>query len=342
MEMTQHFSTGALLMARLIKSLLLAGVASLACLTVTVGAQESSKRLILTDGSYQIVTKWEIKGDRVRYYSTERDDWEELPNSLVDWPATEKYNQEMANRGAAPKQQIRDRTSDDQAGKAEEAAEAESPLVAPGLRLPDGGGVFLLDTFQNQPQLVEVAQNGGELNPHTGRNILRAVINPLSAKQTIELEGEHAKVQSHVMQPAIYVNVDTGINPEFAVHPPPSGKDKQPADRYGIVRLEKKTGLRVVGNLKVAMYGKVSQKENWIKTTSTAVGDWTKVTPVEALPVGEYAVVEIMGKDQVNLYVWDFGVDPSAPANANAWTARQPDPSAQDRNQGPVLERRPK
>jgi hypothetical protein len=330
-------------MARLIKSVLLAGVAALACLTITIGAQESSKRLILTDGSYQIVTKWEIKGERVRYYSTERDDWEELPNSLVDWPATEKYNQEMANRGAAPKQQIRDRTSDDQAAKAEEAAEAESPLVAPGLRLPDGGGVFLLDTFQNQPQLVEVAQNGGELNPHTGRNILRAAMNPLSlsAKQTIELEGEHAKVQSHVLQPAFYVNVSTVGEVGSAAPPPPSAKDNRPADRYGIVRVEKKNGVRIAGNLNVAVYGKVSQKENWIKTTSTAVGDWTKVTPVEALPVGEYAVVEIMGKDQVNLYVWDFGVDPSAPANANAWTARQVQPTT-DKNEGPVLERRPK
>jgi hypothetical protein len=332
-------------MARLIKSILLAGVAILVCLFVTVRAEESPKRLILKDGSYQIVTKWEIKGDRVRYYSTERDDWEELPNSLVDWPATEKYNQEIANRGAAPKQQIRDRTSDDLAGKIEEAEEPETPLVAPGLRLPDGGGVFLLDTFQNQAQLVEVAQNGGELNPHTGRNILHAAINPLSlsAKQTIELEGEHAKVQSHVLQPAFYVNVSTVSGDIGPAGPPsPPAKDNRPADRYGIVRVEKKNGVRIVGNLKVAVYGKVSQKENWIKTTSTAVGDWTKVTPAEALPVGEYAVVEIMGKDQVNLYVWDFGVDPSAPVNANAWTARQPDPSTKDKDQGPVLERRPK
>jgi hypothetical protein len=332
-------------MARLIKSILLAGVATLACLTITVRAQEIPKRLILKDGSYQTVTKWEIKGERVRYYSTERYDWEELPYSLVDWPATDKYNQEIANRAGAPKQQVRDRTSDDQAGKTEEPPpDPDTPVVAPGLRLPDGGGVFLLDTFQNQSQLVEVAQNGGELNQHTGRNILRAAINPLSlsAKQTIELEGEHAKVQSHVLQPAFYVNVNTVSDVGPAAPPSPPAKDNRPADRYGIVRLEKKNGVRIVGNLNVAVYGKVSQKENWIKTTSTPVGDWIKVTPVEALPVGEYAVVEIMGKDQVNLYVWDFGVDPSAPANANAWTARQPDPSAKQKDQGPVLERRPK
>src|SRR5262249_25168624 len=84
-----------------------------------------------------------------------------------------------------------------------------SPQVAPGLRLPSEGGVFLLETFQNQPQLDELQQSGGELKNHTKSNILRAAINPLaSAKQTIELDGVRAKVQSHTGVPSIYLNVD--------------------------------------------------------------------------------------------------------------------------------------
>jgi hypothetical protein len=296
-------------------------------------AQQNPKRLILKDGSYQTATKWEVVGNRVRYYSAERYAWEEVPKDLVDWPATEKYSQQREAERAASVQQI---AKDDSEGGL-----LEPPLAAPGLRLPDGGGVFLLDTYQSQPQLVELAQNGGELNRHTGRNILRAAINPLalSSKQTIELKGERAKVQSHVARPAIYVDVDSGdsSNPS---QPQPAKNGGQAAEHYGIVRVEKKKGLRVVGNLNVAVYGKVSQKENWIKTTTTAIGEWMKVTADEPLAPGEYAVVELLDKGQINLYVWDFGVDPSAPANPNAWTARHSAQGLDDKPPG--LEKRPK
>ena len=65
-----------------------------------------------------------------------------------------------------------------------------------GVRLPDGGGVFLLETYKNQPQLDELVQTNGEINKQTGKNILRATINPVaSMRQSIELKGVHARGQ---------------------------------------------------------------------------------------------------------------------------------------------------
>src|SRR5713101_3963762 len=168
-----------------------------------VSAQQLAKRLILKDGSYQLATKWEKKGNRIRYYSAERAEWEEIPDSLIDWAATEKYEKDRA-AGAPPPEAV---AWDKELEAERKAEELRSPQVAPGLRLPDERGVFLLDNFQSQPQLNELQQNGGELNKNMKGNILRAAINPIaSAKQTIELKGEHAKVQSHVSIPAIYVN----------------------------------------------------------------------------------------------------------------------------------------
>jgi hypothetical protein len=292
-------------------------------LTASLLAQTTAHRLILKDGTYQSITKYEVKGDRVHYFSAERGEWEDVPKSLVDWDATDKYEQGRVQGAPSPEAVQLDKELEAE----QKAEEARSPHVAPGLRLPDDGGVFLLDTFQNQPQLAELQQSGGDLNRHMKSNILRATINPLAgAKQTIELSGEHARVQSHVSEPSLYINLDPEPS-EPATSAAPAKVEAAPlppSERFKIIRAESKGGKRIAGGIKINVTGKVKADERYVATTATPMtGGWVKITPTEPLPNGEYAIAEMLGKEGMNLYVWDFGVNPSAPANASAW---KPDP----------------
>ncbi len=326
--------------------LLAAAILGLAvfCLPATPAlAQNQARRLILKDGTYQSVTKYEVHGDRVRYYSAERGEWEEVPNSMVDWDATEKFEQWRQEGKAAPEAVELDKELE-----AERQAErARSPQVAPGLRLPDEGGIFLLDTYENQPQLTEVQQSGGDLEKNSKSNILRAVINPLaSAKQTIELPGPHSKIQSHTTVPSLYINIDPNTGaPATAIEKPAAGEPAPlslaSSERFKIIRVEVKNGKRVAGTVKVAVNGSTKTDERFVAATATALtGGWVKLAPSEPLAAGEYAVAEMVGKEGLNLYVWDFGVNPSAPANAFTWKPEAA--AAQPKTDVPELQKREK
>ena len=297
-------------------------------------AQDLAGRLILKDGSYQLVTKYEVKGDRVRYFSAERDDWEEIPTSLVDWPATEKYERDRAAGQSAPEAVQLDKEIEHE----RDLQEAQLPQVAPGLRLPENSGIFLLDSFQGEPQIDEIQQTAGDVSHNSKANIFRG-INPAGVKATIELDGAHAPVQAHVDVPSLYINMDDqpDLAPSKDSTPAPQGPQQPqpavvPVSRFRIVRAEVKNGKRIVGDVKRQVTGKISQEQHVVKTTVTRVsGGWLKLTPAEPLASGEYALVEMIGqegmqgKEGMNLYVWDFGVNPKAPANANPWKPSAPD-----------------
>ena len=175
---------------RVLLGLLLAA-AAIALIPWAAQAQEPTERLVLKDGSYQSVVKYEMQGDRVHYLSSERYEWEDIPSSLIDWDATNKYNADL-NTG-----KLRPNIAETPEEKeAREKEEANWPEIAPGVNLPGTGGVFLFDEFKDKPELAEIVQNGSEVNKDAKKSVLRSTINPLASnKQAFEIKGEHAQVQ---------------------------------------------------------------------------------------------------------------------------------------------------
>lgn len=274
--------------------------------TSPLPTQQRTNRLILKDGSFQPVIKYEVQGDRVHYLSAERYEWEDIPASLIDWEATKKYEADFTSG------KLRTHVETPEEQEEREKEEANSLEILPGLRLPGTGGVFLLDQFDGKPELAEVLQNGSEVNQSANKkSVMRTAINPIgSSKHSFELKGAHAKIQSHVPSPVIYVDIDEGALNDVPL-----------TGRFRIARAEVKKDVRVIGNLKVTFTGKTSQEGNFIpaKVEKAGIGEWVKVSPAQDLLPGEYAVVEMLGPDDMNLYVWDFGVNRQAPANPNTW-----------------------
>ncbi len=287
--------------------------------------QSNHKRLILKDGSYELISSYEVRGDRVRYYSTERNAWEEMPASLVDWKATEQWSGQASREASERTREALGRAADERKDD-----EAHTPLVAPGVRLLSGDSVYLLDIFQNAPELNPLVQNGADLNKNTGKNILRGVINPVAGpRQTIELKGLHASVKSHVTTPSLYFPIDP--DDSSAGYTSATAKD-----HLKIVRCLEKNGSRIVSSIDIAIYGKVKQKTDFLEVKVEPVSDfWVKIVPIAPLSIGEYALVEFDEKGRMNQFVWDFGVNPAAPINPAA------ERSSPDRNE-PVLVQKPK
>jgi hypothetical protein len=308
--------------------ILLLAVLLLSCfgLSLRVTAQTPNQRLILKDGSYQVVTKYERAGDRVRYFSAERGQWEEIPASLVDFAATEHAP------GAAPvSPAVPEAAAIDQE---EQRARARTPDVSPGLRLPDQDGVWALDTFRDSPELVALAQNSGNVNRETTHNVLRATLNPLGGvQQSIQIPGAESKVKLHVDEPALYVSILGADDNEadtsaltVETHGAGSAKNKDAASsvnsQYAIVRVRSnfKKDYRVVSGIKISVGGKVSQAEDVIPTVAQVLpgGRWMRLTPQQPLTIGDYALMELLTPGEVNLSVWDFRIDPQGPDNKNS------------------------
>jgi len=290
----------------------------------------SNHRLILKDGNYQMVRQYVIVGDRVRYLSQERGDWEELPVALVDWDATRKWERDHAEHPAEASPAMKEAQELDKEEAAERADEkARTPEVAKGLELPDQDGVFVLDTFRGTPELVELVPTELSMRGRSRHGL--SVLNPLAlGRAQLELDGAHAKVHLHVNDPAFYVSLDTSdaardggesvIGHVLTVN---TGGAQEVANRkrgasspssvFAIVHLDERRAVRFLGAIKVGPKGNVTQSEDVIPAKMEVMPGkhWLKLTSAKPLLIGEYALVEILSPTSVNQSVWDFRVDPT-------------------------------
>ena len=293
-------------------------------------------RLILKDGSYQLVMSYKIVGNNVSYVSAERaGEIEEIPVSLVDFDATRRWDQQHnAQSGQGDDSGAKPPPIDPELLKEEADRAALTPEVAPDLRLPEQNSFLALDTFRSTPELVPVPQSEGELNHVTAHNVLRGTVNPLSsAHQLVQLKGEASLIQLHVPDPVFYlrladnsalpptggepITVDTHGASERAPATPNGGS---PISTYVILRSDVRTGARVIDSFKISLLGTGRHQVDLVETKTEVLpgGHWMKITPKENLEFGEFALMEVISDKVVNLAVWDFGVHPVARENPDA------------------------
>jgi hypothetical protein len=290
-------------------------------------------RLILKDGTYQLAREYQIVGARVRYLSQERSDWEEMPADLVDWDATRKWEKthaDLSAEEASPAMKEAESIDKEEIEEREEQ-KARSPEVAPGLELPDEDSVYVLDTFEGKPELVELVPSDLTTNAKSRKGV--AVFNPLATQRaSLELDGAHAKIHLHVNDPAIYISL--GIEEErepVLSHPltvstsgakAVDGKHGAHSAQSGfaIVRVDERRAVRVVGAIHVSLKGTVTEDENTIPAKAEILPGkhWLKLVPEQKLTVGEYALIEIISPSQLNESVWDFRVDPAMAENPSS------------------------
>jgi hypothetical protein len=249
-------------------------------ITLAVAAFADNGRLYLKDGDYQIVREYQVLADRVRYFSTERGDWEEIPLELVDLDRTKK---DAAERQAAVDAEAKEQDVEDKAIRAERQEAARVP-VEPGVYYADRQKIQAL-------QLAEVA-----VNSNKGRIVLK-VLSPIPivpGKSTVEIKGETASYRASGNKPEFYFRLSDD-------------------ERFGIIKLAKKKNVRLLETISILpVTNEVIEDLKLVATFKKQVAERTyKIWPEQPLEPGEYALVQY-SDGALNWQVWDFGVGSAA------------------------------
>ena len=250
-----------------------------ALVLVFAAAAFAADRLYLKDGSYQLTNQYEVKSDRVRYYSTERSEWEEIPLELVDLDRTKGELKERETQLAA-----------DAKAEAEERA-AEKLARKQVAAIPTQPGAYYIRGEQTEA----VKQAESKVVSNKKRSILKAIspVHLVPGKATIELDGDHAPLRIADTRPEFYFRLSD-------------------YERFEIVKLTPKKDARVVENLSILqikderMVDETIQK---IETFKKQEADLLyRIWPIKPLEPGEYALIQY-SEGKMNPQVWDFTLD---------------------------------
>lgn len=254
--------------------------AILVLLVAVLTLPAATVRLYLKDGSYHSVREYEKKSDRVRYFSTERGEWEEIPLELVDLKKTED---EIAKQSA-------DRREEAKLADAEEKAEREQRREIE--RIPWEAGVFTVEG----ENVTTLKQAESKVVSNRRRSILKAMspIPVVSGKATVELDGVKSALALPKDRPEFYIRLVA-------------------EERFAIIRLTPTKTSRIVQKWTIVPVTKeIAEETEIIETFRQQLADGLyKIWPTKPLTPGEYAVVEYT-EGKGNIQVWDFSV--TAPA----------------------------
>jgi len=273
------------------------------------------KKLVLKDGSFQLVRDYQRNGDRVRYLSAERGDWEEIPAAMVDWDATAKA---AAAAQAEEEALAKKLHAMDQAQKVETVLDVDASLqVAPGVFLPPGEGMFLIDG-----RSVKALEQVGSQFKTDKKQYLKQVLSPIPivpSKRNLEILGNRATIRVTNGQAEFYLR-EAPPDPDRTTPIMKSSRPGESGPEVELVRATVKGNKRQLESIKSLFGQEMEQKRDTISIQRWEIAPTVfRFTLSEPLPPGEYALAEIL-PDAMNLYVWDFGVDartggkPAAPS----------------------------
>jgi len=271
---------------------------------VDPGTAARGKKLVLKDGTFQIVREYQRNGERVRYLSAERGDWEEIPAAMVDWDATAKAEAAAASEENALLKTVHHEQVEQ---KAEVPTDVDASLpVAPGIFLPPGEGMFVVEGKSVTP----LNQVSADIRTDRTQR-LKQVLSPvpiIPSKRNIEIAGAKATRRINSEHPEFYLR-EPPPDPDAVSTIRKSSRPGETGPEIELVRLTVKGGKRQIESIRSLFGQDISEDRNSISMQRWDVAkDVFRFTLSQDLPSGEYAFAEIL-PDGVNLYVWDFGVD---------------------------------